>query len=168
MELNLREIIENPGAVMKFQTALSEDRIKNHSIISFLEAPTAVGEIKNSAGALKLDASMRATMLCSCDRCGISYEKEQQLDVSFPLVIKSETQADDSEAFVISGEVLDVSDVLETAFILESESKYLCREDCKGVCPGCGEDLNEGSCKCQKQRDPRLAVLEQLLDTQEQ
>ncbi|MFR3289705.1 MAG: YceD family protein [Lachnospiraceae bacterium] len=37
-------------------------------------------------------------------------------------------------------------------------------EDCRGVCPECGKDLNEGPCSCRKKADPRLAVLEQLLD----
>ena len=44
------------------------------------------------------------------------------------------------------------------------DSRFLCREDCKGLCPKCGKDLNDGPCKCGEDQDPRLAVLAQLLE----
>ena len=43
------------------------------------------------------------------------------------------------------------------------DSKLLCRPDCKGICPRCGKNLNEGACSCRPEIDPRLAVLGQLL-----
>ena len=60
-----------------------------------------------------------------------------------------------------------IRDVLETSFILNTDSLFLCRDDCKGLCPRCGADLNEGPCGCKPEKDPRLAVLEQLLDNKE-
>mgnify|MGYP002624301755 CR=1 FL=1 len=59
---------------------------------------------------------------------------------------------------------LDIDDLLESVYILSMDRQILCREDCKGLCPRCGADLNEGACGCGKESDPRLAVLEQLLD----
>ncbi len=55
-------------------------------------------------------------------------------------------------------------DVLETCFILNMDQKFLCSEDCKGLCERCGRNLNDGPCGCGKQLDPRMAVLSQLLD----
>ena len=55
-------------------------------------------------------------------------------------------------------------EVLSTCFILDMETKFLCKEDCKGLCPSCGKNLNLGPCGCRKEIDPRFAVLEQLLD----
>ena len=47
--------------------------------------------------------------------------------------------------------------------------RVLCSEDCKGLCPKCGRDLNEGECGCDlKEPDPRLAVLAQLLHDPEE
>ncbi|MDY5613643.1 MAG: DUF177 domain-containing protein, partial [Dysosmobacter sp.] len=51
-----------------------------------------------------------------------------------------------------------------TAFILEMDTKTLCSEDCKGLCPRCGADLNLGPCSCKKEVDPRLAALAKLLE----
>ena len=62
-----------------------------------------------------------------------------------------------------NGEV-DVGDLAYTAFLLAMDTKHLCSEDCKGLCPGCGVNLNREPCRCKKQVDPRWAALEQLLD----
>ena len=59
---------------------------------------------------------------------------------------------------------LDVDEVLSTSFILSMDTKCLCKPDCAGLCDRCGANLNLGPCRCQKPRDPRMAVLEQLLD----
>ena len=61
------------------------------------------------------------------------------------------------------GEV-DVGELAYTAFILDMDTKHLCSEDCKGLCPGCGVNLNQAPCRCKKQADPRWAALEQLLN----
>ena len=49
--------------------------------------------------------------------------------------------------------------------VLDMDTKTLCSEDCKGLCPRCGADLNQGPCSCAKKDvDPRLAVLAKLLE----
>ena len=60
--------------------------------------------------------------------------------------------------------VFGMDEILSSLFILDMETKFLCREDCKGLCPTCGKNLNLGPCGCRKSLDPRFAVLEQLLD----
>ena len=52
----------------------------------------------------------------------------------------------------------DLDEILTTAFVLNMDSKLLCRPDCKGICPRCGKNLNEGACSCRPEIDPRLAV----------
>ena len=52
-----------------------------------------------------------------------------------------------------------------TDLLLALPTKHLCREDCRGLCPRCGKNLNEGLCGCREDKvDPRLAVLAQLMD----
>ena len=62
---------------------------------------------------------------------------------------------------------LGVEDFVREDIFLALPTKFLCREDCKGLCPQCGKNLNDGSCSCKKPVDPRLAVLQQLLDKEE-
>ena len=58
---------------------------------------------------------------------------------------------------------VDLADLARTAFILDMDTTALCSEDCQGLCPGCGVNLNEEPCRCKKQVDPRLAALAKLL-----
>ena len=101
-------------------------------------------------------------MVCFCDRCGgeFSYRKHTAVHA----VIVDEENSDNPELFVLEGNEIDLDELLSTCFILDMETKFLCREDCKGLCPECGKNLNLGPCGCRKQTDPRFAVLEQLLD----
>lgn len=63
--------------------------------------------------------------------------------------------------------VLDLDELMGDVFLLNLDTKNLCSEDCKGLCPGCGANLNEESCRCRKEVDPRLAKLAQLLEDQD-
>ena len=58
----------------------------------------------------------------------------------------------------------NLTELFTTALVLSMDAKHVCSEDCKGLCPTCGADLNNGPCNCGKEIDPRLAVLAQLLD----
>jgi uncharacterized protein len=61
--------------------------------------------------------------------------------------------------------ILDLTEVLRQYALVELADGILCRPDCKGLCPGCGENLNTGKCTCdQAVVDPRLAVLAKLLE----
>lgn len=59
---------------------------------------------------------------------------------------------------------VDLSELARETFILNMPSKTLCREDCRGLCSGCGVNLNYEKCRCKKEVDPRLAALAKLLE----
>ena len=106
--------------------------------------------------------TLKAEMICLCDRCGCEFVSVKETPLN--AVIVEENTGDDPELFILEGDGIDLSEILATCFILDMETKFLCREDCKGLCPTCGKNLNLGPCGCRKQIDPRFAVLEQLLD----
>ena len=58
----------------------------------------------------------------------------------------------------------DVDEIIVTDFILNMDQRFLCSQDCKGLCEKCGADLNNGPCSCKLNTDPRFAVLGQLLE----
>ncbi|MCR5347224.1 MAG: DUF177 domain-containing protein [Fretibacterium sp.] len=61
------------------------------------------------------------------------------------------------------GRTLDVAPQVWESLLLLLPSKVLCREDCAGLCPRCGADLNEGPCSCKgEELDPRFEVLRQF------
>ena len=76
---------------------------------------------------------------------------------------------DEDDVFPIENNAVEVEDILIPALILQVDRTYLCRDDCKGLCPICGCDRNESVCSCaSEQTDPRLAVLAKLLKDKEQ
>ena len=161
MLLDLREIIEVPGGEVHFECELPTEGLEFDSIVSYKSAPKATGRVFNEAGILTLEGTLCADMTCVCDRCGTEFDsvKVQKLNAYI-----SDGESDDPEAFVLDGDKLDLGETLSTLFVLDMESKFLCDPECKGLCSGCGANLNLGPCRCRKEIDPRLAVLEQLLD----
>jgi uncharacterized protein len=59
---------------------------------------------------------------------------------------------------------IDLTDFLNEAVLVNHPIKMLCKEDCKGICPGCGVNLNENECICNKASgDPRWDELRKLI-----
>ena len=162
MRLNLREIIEIPGGSVPFECELETEGLDFPSIKAYKSRPFAEGRVFNEAGILTLAGTLTAEMTCICDRCGAEFDsvKETVLNVT----IVEENTGDDPELFLLEGDEIDLDEILSTCFVLDMETKFLCTEDCRGLCSGCGRNLNLGPCECRKPIDPRFAVLEQLLD----
>ena len=164
MRLNLREIIAIPGNAAAFERELDTEDLGFPSIVRYETLPHASGRVFNEAGILRLEGEIRTEMLCICDRCTGEFVCTKTTPLSAVIVDKNDDNADDPELFFLDGDEIDLDEILSTLFILDMDSKILCREDCKGLCPRCGRNLNLGPCGCGKETDPRFAVLEQLLD----
>ena len=163
MNLNLKDIIEIPGSRKAFSETLDTAALDFPSVLEYTAPITAEGEVRNTAGVLELHGTLHSSMRCMCDRCGKTFDRVKELPLFVTLTADPEAD-DDPEIFPLEGDAIDLDEVLSTCFVLDMESKCLCRDDCAGLCPTCGADLNLGPCNCQKPRDPRMAVLEQLLD----
>jgi uncharacterized protein len=71
----------------------------------------------------------------------------------------------DPAATIDSNHILDLSEVVRQDLMLALPLVPLCRNECKGLCANCGQNLNEADCGCDEQAlDPRFAALKQLLD----
>lgn len=163
MRLNLREVIGNPGASLPFACELETEGLDFPSVRAYVSAPRASGRVWNEAGVLRLEGELEAELLCACDRCGREFTSTKHTALRATLV--DEDDGENPELFLLEGTEIDLEEILVTSFVLDMETKLLCREDCKGLCPRCGKNLNLGPCGCGKEIDPRWAVLEQLLDT---
>ena len=164
MWLDLKDIIEMPGSEKEFECVLDTDKLDFPSVERFIEPPSAKGRVTNTAGVLTLTGELRAVMLCTCDRCSREFEHEKLIELNVPLSADMEDEGDDPDVFPVEGNGIELDEVLETCFVLEMDTKLLCRPDCRGLCGTCGKNLNDGPCSCRASTDPRLAVLGQLLD----
>ncbi len=162
MKLDLRKIVDNPGSSIPFECELETERLDFPAVREYVKKPYAKGRVYNEAGILQIEGEITAEMICLCDRCGCDFPNVKTTRLNATVV--EEDEGENPENFVLEGDEIDLDDVLSTCFILDMDTKFLCKEDCKGLCPQCGKNLNLGPCGCQKQIDPRFAVLEQLLD----
>jgi uncharacterized metal-binding protein YceD (DUF177 family) len=116
-------------------------------------------------------------LVVACSRCvgPVRLDLQEKLRVTF--MPPSEIPADDADAasedgpevaaedldlFPFDGEKIDVEPLLREQFVLAIPYAPVCKDDCKGLCPQCGIDLNTGTCTCEKPIDPRLAALKGL------
>ena len=163
MVLNLQKIINAPGERMEFQFTLDLSDVDFGGQWPVQNPVVVTGEVRNTAGMLTLELEADTVLKSVCDRCMKPFD--QPKTVRFQCML-SEDPADEEndDILVVENHTLDVGDLAKTTFILEMDTKTLCSEDCKGLCPGCGVDLNQRSCTCKKAVDPRLAVLAKLLE----
>jgi uncharacterized protein len=102
-----------------------------------------------------------------CARCLESFQFSVDAPFSYVLAPriapKAELEAEDLDLSFYEGDEIDVSPLIREQVLLSLPTRPLCREDCRGLCPTCGANLNSGDCSCRGvARDPRLAVLRNL------
>ena len=156
MILDVTSVLRDPEKRLSFQFSLDlSDPISRPVMVE--------GEVRSSADVLTLSLTASTTLDAVCDRCGKAFPQEKT--VPYSCMLAEELQNEDSDDIVLleAGKV-DVGDLARTAFLLDMDTKTLCSEDCKGLCPRCGANLNDGPCGCKREVDPRLAVLAKLLE----
>jgi len=164
MLLSLSKIIQTPDGVLPIETELSLQDLRFGDAYPVQEPVTAKGTVRNTAGVLVLEAQLKTNLHGTCDRCANDFEREIAYTVRAVLVreLENEDEADEW-TFLLVDDCADLDEILTTAFVLNMDSKLLCKPDCKGLCFRCGKNLNDGDCDCREETDPRLAVLGQLL-----
>ena len=70
--------------------------------------------------------------------------------------------------FIYDNDTLEITDIIRESILAVLPLKILCKDDCRGLCPKCGKNLNQGQCDCDLHEvDPRLAILAKLKETEE-
>ncbi|MBQ3880663.1 MAG: DUF177 domain-containing protein [Oscillospiraceae bacterium] len=122
------------------------------------------GLAENRAEMLLLHLTVRFTVKTRCARCLKPLSIDRELKVERVLVdsVEDEETLGDEEIVLIEDDAVDLSEIVREAVIFGAEMNYLCKEDCLGLCPRCGKDLNEGPCGCKPEIDERFAALADL------
>lgn len=133
-------------------------------IIERTPVHVVVSHIKDKE--LKIQAETKATVLIPCDRCLTDVAKEFPLEFAKYVdlaVSDAELKEGFDESNFIDGYYLDVDKMLYNEILVGWPTKVLCREDCKGICNVCGQNLNESACDCEDTGlDPRMSVVREL------
>lgn len=162
MFIDVREVLSGLVDSIEFDYTLPAPQGFND--ISFPGEVRVVGTIKNQAGYMTLAAKATVPYTTHCARC--TKEISGVFESSFERPLATRLENDDDEYLMITHGEVDLDTPLLEELLISLDFVYLCKEDCKGLCPKCGQDLNEGDCGCadKKEIDPRLAILAKLLD----
>ena len=165
MLLGLSKIIDCPGASVPFSVSIDLSDLLYGESHPVSEPVLAEGVVRNTAGVLVMTGSLHTTIHGVCDRCASDFDKFVEFPLDVVLVTElSNEENEDEWVFPLEGDSADLEDIVRTVFVLNLDSKLLCKPDCKGLCCRCGKNLNDGPCNCQKELDPRFAALKQLLE----
>ena len=167
MLLNLTDILSNEGKVEDFSITYSPAFYKKTGgQFKVLEDGPIFLKLSNTGkGKLQLSGEGRLLLQARCDRC--LTRVDIPISISFDEQISEEciqNPTEDADAFsYLDGYSLDTDILIGNEILINWPVKILCKEDCKGICPKCGRDLNQGDCGCDTfEPDPRMAVLKDI------
>ena len=128
-------------------------------------------EIMKDKDRFRLVGDVRTILELGCSRCVEAFQLPvaSHFDLRYwPMTeaageSEAEIAQDDLETSYYTDDQIDLNELLREQFYLALPMKPLCREDCRGLCPQCGTNLNSGECSCAPAwEDPRLAALKAL------
>jgi len=130
-------------------------------------SPVSIVITHLEAGRILVKADLRLTLRAACDRCLAEVPVRLELRTE-RIVLSPELAADAKEADdqgFVDGYELDVEALAHDMIIGNWPAKILCREDCKGICPVCGQNRNLKDCGCDSfVPDPRMAAIQDIFN----
>ena len=172
MKLNAHEIEEAAKELVYEESTDSLNTLLLHGQVCDFEFPTAAAvrvDYYRAGQELFFQGHIDGTVVGHCARCLEEYTFNLGKDFFVMLVPKLDLPADvelsddDLDLSFYDGDHIDLSPLMREQIVLALPTRPLCRDDCKGLCPTCGANLNTQACACTASSgDSRLAVLRDL------
>jgi uncharacterized protein len=167
MFISLQQLEKRP---VRFDTDIPAGEIefdKSLTQVSSLHAEGSAELLSHSMGEIRVQGQLKVTIQGTCDRCleTTMFPLENRYDLVYMPAEEStggEDEIDEAgiEVGYYSGDGLALNDVLREVVLLALPMRMICQEACKGICPVCGQNRNQGDCGCQTQAaDDRWSVL---------
>ena len=173
MKLDLRPLLAGDRLLeIDYELTINTDPKDTTSFLFGVSFPSPMkvnGDITNTAGYMRMHLDASVDYQSCCARClrevtgSFTFSLEKTVAPREILTDLDEDKLDDYA--IIEDGFLDIDNYIYEQMEMEFPLRFLCHDDCKGLCQRCGKNLNEGECSCQKKEiDPRLAPLQKLLD----
>ena len=162
MKINIASVLKNDGASKDFSGEVYLGKVCYMGSTLDFETPLFVaGKVLNIGGTLEISAQITGRFATECSRCGAAVAEDFSADLFES--VENDFSDIDAECISIQGNVMDISGSVEACIFSNIPLQFLCSEDCKGLCPGCGINLNENECNCDTTvYDPRFAIFRNL------
>ena len=172
MKLDLSEIAKTPGSRASHSFA---EVLPDEQDVRFLGPAQGMVTVSNTGRMLLLTGQARVEAEVPCSRClrgmrlavDVKLEEEFLTRVVGPQAAVMAIEDDEPVARVIDEDSfdLDLTELLRQNVLVAMPLQPICSDTCRGLCPHCGQDLNDGDCGCQEE-EPEMpfSVLRHLLN----
>ena len=143
--LDLKKLIEGSAGSAEFDVTVEACDVSGDVVSG---TARAYGSVTNHSGLLLLDGTLEPDLRAVCGRCGNEFDYTVPVALHAKITDKVADSADEDEFLIMSDYAVGIEELIRTTLVLELPTRFLCREDCKGLCPKCGCDLNNGECGC--------------------
>ena len=174
MVLDLSSLLSGKISSLEFEYIIEpqddEEAILPPDDVSFTAPVRVKGAITDNAGYMQLKATAEIDYKSRCARCLEDIFGTFILEFNRTVAASGTLQDETKDEYVIvKNGKLDIDRELVEDLMLEFPTRLLCKEECAGLCSKCGKNLNFGACDCPKKKeiDPRLAILQKLLENNE-
>jgi len=152
--------VETRGELAQDDAAFAETGLTLKQPVSVTGRLQAIGD-----GRFYWQGKVRTVVQGECRRCLTPVDSPVALDVG-ALFAQDPEALEDPDAYAVAPDAteVDVTPAVREELVLAAPRFVECREDCKGLCPQCGKDLNAGPCGCAPAADPRWQPLKALKD----
>ncbi len=138
--------------------------------------------LESSPDGIRVKGRMWGSIGMECTRCLKEYRQNLEIDVDEfyrrpglgadageGRKLPREAEMPEDDAYLIEENAIDLNVMVNDAVLLSMPIKRLCSEECRGICPYCGKELNQGPCTCRDEHvDPRLEILRTLLEGEDE
>ncbi len=153
MKLELQKLNIEEGSSQSF--VFEETSIGDLPGITLLEPVTGQFVLSNLGIGYQFSGSFDARVSQPCVRCLDPVAEDIEFDVNETYLLNGQEDPDQEDVFTLESDILDVSDVVRQNLLVEVTEFPLCKEDCRGLCPECGVNLNSTVCLHQKLREEK-------------
>jgi uncharacterized protein len=176
LKINVVNLVRNPFTRERVQVRLLLELGETGLGESAAGCPVDIDLwLDSSPDGIRVTGNISGTLPLQCTRCTepVGFPLIAKVDEFFcrrtlPLLSpdgREEAEVPPEESYRLEGEEMDLSAMVNDQVLLSLPIKRLCREDCRGMCPHCGSNLNLGNCDCREEQvDPRLEKLKLWLD----
>lgn len=167
MLIHLSDVLTTEGKIRKLSVEIEADCFDNGAERFPITEKTPIAFTFTNIGSDKarVEGSAKVTFEGNCDRCLAKVPVTMELTIDRVVTSPEVASQEDEEQSFMDGWQLDVEALIHDEFVVNWPVKILCREDCKGVCPVCGQNRNERECGCDTfVPDPRMAAIQDIFN----
>lgn len=164
LRVNLGELRREGSFDVEAEVASDDDLWNDTDLTWARDVKVGVRASYAGTGEVVARGRIEGTLVQECRRCLKRVDTELAEELTMVFVDEAD-EDEDGGAYALEpvGEELDLSNAVREEVVLAVNPFVVCKPECRGLCPQCGRNLNEGSCDCtQEEADPRWEALREL------